>query len=139
MAACLAASANGWNLEELAELANKIQELTNRTRIHAAKTPAPNPVTIQQPYVLTNLLEELELLGSSTASQHDLNMAESLDPNCKQTSTTANSGTEFNTKFSETDIRELSQKLPGLADDSNTVQEDVHKILSEDTTASCKA
>ncbi|VUZ38647.1 unnamed protein product [Hymenolepis diminuta] len=47
--------------------------------------------------------------------------------------------TEFDIELSQTDIRELSRKLLELAGDSNSVQEDIHNTLPEDTTSSCKA
>lgn len=66
----------------------------------------------------------------------DLNMAESPDLNCKQSSKTINSLTEFDTELFQTDIRELFRELPELADDSTPVQDDIHNFLPEPVTAS---
>ncbi|KAM3182018.1 hypothetical protein ACTXT7_013234 [Hymenolepis weldensis] len=61
----------------------------------------------------------------------DLNMAESLDPNCKRPFKTTNSAAEFDTDLLQTDIRELFQELPEHADDSNPVQDGIHDFLPE--------
>ncbi|VUZ46364.1 unnamed protein product [Hymenolepis diminuta] len=48
MATCLATSVNRGNLDELAEAADKIQELSNRPCVQVVETPIPNRVTTQQ-------------------------------------------------------------------------------------------
>ncbi|KAM3170958.1 hypothetical protein ACTXT7_017571 [Hymenolepis weldensis] len=73
-----------------------------------------------------------------TPINQDLNMAESLDPNCKQPFKTTNSAIEFETELFQTDIRELSQELPEHADDPNHVQDDTHGFLPEHAIASRK-
>ncbi|KAM3181481.1 hypothetical protein ACTXT7_014294 [Hymenolepis weldensis] len=73
-----------------------------------------------------------------TPINQDLNMAESLDPNCKQSFKITNSATEFDTELFQTDIRELSQELPEHTDDSNPVQDGIHDFLPEHVTASIK-
>ncbi|VDL61792.1 unnamed protein product [Hymenolepis diminuta] len=69
MAAYLTTSINRGNLEELAEAADKIQELFERPCVQAVETPTPNRVTTQQSDVLTKLLEKLELLMPNISSQ----------------------------------------------------------------------
>ncbi|VUZ53233.1 unnamed protein product [Hymenolepis diminuta] len=68
----------------------------------------------------------------------DLNMAESLDPNCKQPSKTIHSVMEFDTELFQIHIRELFQEFPELSDDSTPVQDDIHNFLPEHITASHK-
>ncbi|VUZ40853.1 unnamed protein product [Hymenolepis diminuta] len=69
MTKCLATSVNRGNLDELAETADKVQELSDRPCVQAVETPIPNRVTTQQPDVLTKLLEKLELLVPNISSQ----------------------------------------------------------------------
>ncbi|VUZ50070.1 unnamed protein product, partial [Hymenolepis diminuta] len=69
MTTCLATNVNRGNLDELAEAADKIQELSDRPCIQAVETPTPNRVTTQQSDVLTKLLEKLELFVPNISSQ----------------------------------------------------------------------
>ncbi|VUZ39681.1 unnamed protein product [Hymenolepis diminuta] len=64
----------------------------------------------------------------------DLNMAESLNLNCKQPSKTINSAMVFDTELFQTDIRELLER----ADDSYLVKDDIHDFLPEHAAASRK-
>ncbi|VUZ56582.1 unnamed protein product, partial [Hymenolepis diminuta] len=69
MATCLAINVNRGNLDELAEAADKIQELSDGPCVQAVETPTPNRVITQQSDVLTKLLEKLELLVPNVSSQ----------------------------------------------------------------------
>ncbi|KAM3187481.1 hypothetical protein ACTXT7_002196 [Hymenolepis weldensis] len=71
MATCLATNANRNSLDELAELADQIQELSDRPFVYAVRTPTLAHVTTQQPDVLTKVLEILKLLAPNVSSQFD--------------------------------------------------------------------
>ncbi|VUZ44406.1 unnamed protein product [Hymenolepis diminuta] len=58
MATCLASNVSRSNLDELAETADKIQELSDRSCVHA-------------PDVLTKVVEKLELLVPEVSSRPD--------------------------------------------------------------------
>ncbi|VUZ50774.1 unnamed protein product [Hymenolepis diminuta] len=62
MATCLATSINRSSLGKLAEMTDKIQELYDRPRVHAVEASVPSPPPLQQPDVLTRLLQKIESL-----------------------------------------------------------------------------
>ncbi|KAM3181597.1 hypothetical protein ACTXT7_014053 [Hymenolepis weldensis] len=133
-------------------------EMTQRSVSQAANTPRLTLLPLRKTSsVLTSALSLVQPTGPVlqatnnhpfnfhtslyaiwTPTNQDLNMAESLDPNCKLPFKTTNSATEFDTELFQTDIRELSQELPEHADDPNPVQDDTHGFLPENATASRK-
>ncbi|VUZ46873.1 unnamed protein product [Hymenolepis diminuta] len=90
-------------------------------RIKMLTSPCqPGPASDKRPFF--NLHTPLYAIW--TPINQDMNMAESLDPNYRQPSKTSISVAEF--------------ELLEFANDSNSVQEDIHGFLSEHTTASHK-
>lgn len=61
MAACLATSTYRSSLDELAEAADRIQELYDLQRVYAVETPVPSLATPQKPDALIRLMEKIEL------------------------------------------------------------------------------
>ncbi|VUZ41867.1 unnamed protein product [Hymenolepis diminuta] len=90
MTACLPTSANRNSLGGVSETADKINELYDRPRIHAAETPAPTLVTSQQSDVHTKLQKKLGLIVSHTSPRgsklrtHSLRRCGNASKHCNQ-------------------------------------------------------
>nr|CDS30178.1 gag pol polyprotein [Hymenolepis microstoma] len=67
----------------------------------------------------------------NTIKRQNLDMFESIEPNCQKSSTIFNPMKEFDTKMFQTDIGELSNELLDLADVSSPIHGDIHKLLAD--------
>nr|CDS25809.1 DHHC zinc finger membrane protein [Hymenolepis microstoma] len=106
------------------------QVLRNQTTVEVLIAKSKNPSQIR--YYNADLRPMNFDLGwrFNTIERQELDMAEPIEPNCQQSSTMVYLVEESDTELVQIDTRELSIKLPNLANDSCSIHEDIHNLLT---------
>nr|CDS27663.1 hypothetical protein HmN_000760000 [Hymenolepis microstoma] len=137
------------DLDKLAEEADFIYDHDDIPGVNAMKTSVPtdapstdsdfskiNPIGPEmiiishsaekcflQPTDRSNIFKPLSLVNIIECQE--LDMVESIETNCQQSSTMVNSVEKSDTDLVQIDTRELPIELPSLADDSGSIHEDI--------------